>query len=399
MKPFKFLLRDETMVSIEDYRQRAMQMLPFMVWQYLDGGADDLTTLRDNILAFSRLRLRQRVLSEVAAPDLSTTLLGTPTEVPFGIAPTGLSGLVRWDGDLAIARAAEKAGTRFALSTGSSFAMEEVAEATDQPHWFQLYAKGSREIAGALMERAQHAGYSALIVTVDATTPGNREGERKHGFGVPLRLTPMRCLDMALHPRWLYQLMRHRRMAPAHSSEKQLRKASDRSFKAAAEAVEAQSRSMLMNLSWDDIAWMRSKWRGRLYIKGVLDPEDARRAVHAIGAEGVIVSNHGGRQLDDVLASADALPAVVSALAGRGEVYLDGGIRRGTDIVKALCLGADGVLIGRPALYGAAVAGEAGVSAILSILRDEVRRALILMGCTSAKSLNRSWLVEADGAV
>ncbi len=398
MKPYRMLLRDETMVSVEDYRRRAARCVPKMVWSYVEGGADDLTTLRANIDGYARYRLRQRALRTSGTPDLSTTIARTPVAVPFAVAPTGLNGLTRWDGDLAIARAAEAAGTRCALSNGSTHSIEEVAAVTKEAHWFQLYAVGDRQLVGSMIERAHNAGNSALFVTVDSNTPGNREGERKHGFGVPLRLTPTRCLGFARHPKWLYRFLRHRRMGPINFDPSALSGGGSRSMQGAANAVEAQLRFMGMDLNWDDIAWIRDQWKGPFYVKGLLDPEDAKYAVDVIGAEGVIVSNHGGRQLDDVTATIDALPHIVSALGGRGEVYLDGGIRRGTDIIKALCLGARGVFVGRAVLYGAAVSGQAGVAGVLKILRDEVHRGMVLMGCNSVADLDRSWLVHPDGS-
>ena len=397
MKPFNLVLRDDTMVSVEDYRQRASRAVPKMVWSYVDGGADDLTTLRSNIASFSRYRLRLKVLQSNGAPDLSTSMLGTAVDVPFAVAPTGLTGLTRWNGDLIIARAAEHAGTRAALSNASSFSIEEVAAATEKPHWFQLYAIGDRNLVGSLISRARATGYSALIVTVDSNTAGNREGERKDGFGVPVRLTPQRCLSFLRHPRWLYRFLRHRRIVPINFDPLNLGRPGDRSMAAAAKALEAQVRFMGLDLNWDDVAWIREQWKGPLYIKGILDPDDAKYAIDIIGAQGIIVSNHGGRQLDDVPATIDALPNIVAAVGDRSEVYLDGGVRRGTDIIKALCLGAKGVFVGRPVLYGAAVAGQTGVTDILNILRDEVRRALLLMGCNSIQSLGPSWILDERG--
>jgi L-lactate dehydrogenase (cytochrome) len=242
-----------------------------------------------------------------------------------------------------------------------------------------------------------------LFVTVDVPVLGNREGERASGMGAPWVLRPHGALSMLMHPRWLHAVIKHRRIAPIHYRERQVagapaqaedivRRAVMGAADDAVRAAQAQSRYMQADLRWDDIAWMRERWKGPLYVKGVLDPDDAEHAVDRIGVEGVVVSNHGGRQLDRTLASIDALPAIAARVGDRAEVYLDGGVRRGTDVITALCLGARGVFIGRPYLYGLAAAGERGVEAVIEIFRTEIVRALILMGCPSVTALDRSWL-------
>lgn len=378
-------------ISVEGYRRAARKALPDMVWSYVDGGADGLVTLRENGAAFSRWRLRQRCLSGVSQPDLSAEMAGERVSMPVALAPTGLSGLTRWDADVAAARAAEAAGTRMALSTGSSWSVEEVTAAAGRAPWFQLYAFGDRPRVGELLKRVEAAGCRALFLTVDVTVRGNRERERETGMGAPLTFTPRGLADAALHPRWAWGMLRHRRHTAIHYAQ-----SGARGITAALAAVEAQERHMQSTLAWDDLAWLRERWRGPLYVKGVLDPDDAERAVN-MGAQGVVVSNHGGRQLDQGLAALDALPAIVERLGGRGEVYLDGGVRRGTDAIIALALGAKGVFIGRPYLYGAAVAGEAGIADILAILRADMARALVLMGCPSVAALDRSWVIPAAG--
>lgn len=377
-------------IGVAGYRERARAMLPAMAWAYLDGGADDHVTLDANVAAFTRWRLRQRAMAGVASPALSATMAGTEVAMPLALAPVGLTGLLRWNGDVAAARAAERAGTRLILSTGSSWSLEEVADATEQSHWFQLYPYGDRPKVAALIDRAAAAGYTALFVTVDVQARGNRERERAAGMGVPIQLTPRTMLDFASHPRWTWNLWRHGRAALIHYKD-----AGARGVTAAAQSVQAQERYMQADLSWDDLAWMRDHWRGRLYVKGVLDPEDAARCVDAIGAEGVVVSNHGGRQLDRVAATLDALPAIVDAVGGRGEVYLDGGVRRGSDVVTALALGAQGVMIGRAYGYGLTVAGEAGVADVLAGFAQDIRRTLMLMGCPGVAALDRNWISAA----
>jgi isopentenyl diphosphate isomerase/L-lactate dehydrogenase-like FMN-dependent dehydrogenase len=308
------------------------------------------------------------------------------------LAPTGTLGTSHWSGDVAAARAAEAAGTRLVLSTASSWSIEEVAEATEADHFFQLYPGG--EYTGTLMQRAWSAGYRAMFVTVDVPVIGNREGERRtgyarHGSTIASRaavMTPRGALDVLRHPRWLYELYRHRR-----ASMRNL--VTDAGIAAAFDSVELFHREIEQScFNWDDLAWLRQKWRGRLFVKGVLDPEDADRAAR-LGCDGVVVSNHGGRQLDYAQPSLDALPGIVAALGGRGEVILDGGVRRGTDIVKALALGARAVLIGRPQIYGLIVAGEQGVRGVLQILLDELDRTLALMGARSVQELDASWII------
>jgi L-lactate dehydrogenase (cytochrome)/(S)-mandelate dehydrogenase len=228
---------------------------------------------------------------------------------------------------------------------------------------------------------------------VDTPVRGNREAERETGMGLPVTFTPASILGAAAKPHWLLDLWRHKRVAAIHYAQ-----SGATSVSAAMASAAAQDRHMQGDLCWDDLAWLRDQWRGPLYVKGVLDPHDAARAVNEIGAQGVVVSNHGGRQLDRSRATLDALPAIVARIAGRGEVYLDGGIRRGTDVIIALALGASGVFIGRPYVYGAAADGERGVAGVLAILRDDMTRAMTLMGCKDIAQLDRSWIIPSDGA-
>jgi len=388
-------------VSVEAWRRLARRALPDLPWAYLDGGADDLVSLKENMSGFSRWRLRQRCLTGIKGPDLSATMAGERLALPVALAPTGAAGLSHWTGDVAATRAAERAGTRAVLSTASSYSLEEVAEATQENHWFQLYPFANRERVGALMRRAREADYTAMFVTVDVPVLGNREGERTSGMTRPWTLTPGRVASMLARPAWLYNAMTRRRLAAIHYLERNTAAGGIanvmRGADEAAASAEAQSRLMQDDLSWEDLAWMRDQWPGPLYVKGVLDPDDAARAVDEVGCQGVVVSNHGARQLDRCLATVDALPAIAARIGDRAEVYLDGGVRRGTDVITALCLGASGVFIGRPYLYGLAAGGEDGVAAVLEIFRAEMSRDLALMGCPSAAALDRSWLVGQVG--
>jgi len=406
---FKFkLIDDASPVSIEAWRQLARRCLPDLAWNYIDGGADDLITLAENQNGFARWGLRQRCLTGIKKPTLSTVIAKDLVAFPIALAPTGAAGLSHWTADVAAARAAERAGTRSVLSTASSYTLEEVAEATDENHWFQLYPFGNRDKVAGLMARAKSAGYTALFVTVDVPVLGNREGERLAGMTHPWTLTPSRVLNMLCHPRWLYELMRHRRAAAVHYLERDknapantlqnIRRAMTGAGDDAIASAEAQARYMQGDLHWEDLKWMREQWPGPLYIKGVLDADDAQRAVDEVGVDGVVVSNHGGRQLDRTLSAIAALPAIVERVGCRADVYLDGGIRRGTDVITALALGAKGVFIGRPYLYGLAAKGEEGVFDVLQLLRNEIERDMILMGCADVALLDQSWLLPA-GAI
>ncbi|WP_293680803.1 alpha-hydroxy acid oxidase [uncultured Phenylobacterium sp.] len=376
-------------IKVDDYTEAARRKVPAMAWPYLSGGADDLVTMADNRDAFRRWRLKVRSLTGVARPDLSTTIAGTKVSLPIGLAPTGMVGLAHWTGDIAAAKAAEAAGTRHVLSTASSYTMEEVAEATEQNHWFQLYPFADKPKVAELMTRAEQAGYTALFVTVDVGVIGNREGERRSGMTIPPTFTARRLLEAGTHPAWWWNLLKHRRAAPIHYIT------GPRTIASAVEGARDQARRMQGDLNWDDVAWMRDHWKGPFYIKGILDPDDAERAVSGIGAQGVVVSNHGGRQLDSCLGALDALPPIVERIGGRGEVYLDGGVRRGTDVLIALALGAKGVFVGRPYVHGLAADGQAGVTGVLDIFRAELVRDMVLMGLPSIEALDRSWVLPA----
>lgn len=370
------------LLSVDDYRRAARRRVPRMVWAYIEGGADDLRTVAGNRSAFDDWWLVPSVLAGHDAHVLATEVAGLPVSMPVLTAPTGFNGLTRWSGDLDAIRAAERLGTRCVVSTASTWSVEEIAAVAEHRHGFQLYP-GTGDVAAALMRRAWAAGFRSLFVTVDVPAVGNREGERRAGMGVPPVMTPGRLLGVAQHPRWAYDVVRRRRIGGRNL-------ASGDGMTAALAAIEVQERQLVQSrLNWDDLAWMRDNWHGHLYIKGVLRPEDAVRAVE-LGLDGVVVSNHGGRQLDGCVPSLTALPAVADAVAGRGQVLLDGGIRRGTDVVKALALGADAVLVGRPCLYGMAVAGERGVEHVLTILREEIERSLTLLGVCDIRELGRT---------
>jgi isopentenyl diphosphate isomerase/L-lactate dehydrogenase-like FMN-dependent dehydrogenase len=383
-------------ITVEDYRRRARRAVPDMVWAYVDYGAEDLETLRANRAAFGRYMLKTKVLTGNEARDLTVTVGGQQVSLPVLFAPTGLVGLSHWTGEVGAAQAAERAGTLAIVSTAGSYTYEEVARGTERDHFFQLYpwvddTTGRHDLTHTLMKRARNAGYTGMFVTVDVPILGNRESERKRGMGNPPVITPARVLNAAVRPQWWVNMLKHQRISARNLVDAG-------GARAAVASVRAQYRMMRPELNWDDFAWMREHWDGPLFIKGVLDADDAERAV-SLGADGVVVSNHGGRQLNFAVSALDALPAIASRVGGRAEVLIDGGIRRGSDVVKALCLGADAVCIGRPYLYGMAAEGPPGAQRIVDIFRDEITRCLTLMGVAKLADLDQSWLLPAGQAV
>jgi len=397
MGTFKYRLRANSgPFSIEDYRVRARRSVPDAVWSFIDYGADDLQTMHANRRAFSRYSLRSRVLTGNEATDLSVTVAGTPVSLPVLLAPTGGVGMAHWSGEVGVARAAEAAGTVSILSTSSTYSFEEVAEATTRGHFFQLYpwadvSSGRHDLTESLINRARRAGYRAMVVTIDVPTVGNREAERKRGRGTNKMLpdvTPARVLDAATKPRWVAGFLRHKRFSMRNLTESV-------GAAAAESSISMQYRMTRPELNWDDLAWMRDHWDGPMYVKGILDADDAEQAV-GLGADGLVVSNHGGRQLDGAPASLDALPAIVARVGDRADIWLDGGIRRGSDVIKALCLGASAVCVGRPHLYGMAVSGADGARHVIEILREEMLRTMTLMGVAQVSDLGPSWLLPSD---
>ena len=349
--------------NIEDLRRLARRRLPRAIRDYVEGGAEDHLTLRANREALEVIRFAPRALVDVSRRSQQTTLFGRRYDAPFGIAPIGAAGLVWHDAEIALARAAHDANLPSVLSTHSLVPLARVAREAGGAPWFQLYLPNNRVDAANLVALARDAGCEALVLTADVPVGGNREYNDRNGFCVPPRFGPRLLLDGALHPRWLAGV--YLRSDWGRLAEWGTRR--DRQ-------------------SWDDFAWLRRAWPHKLLLKGILTPDDALLALKH-GADGVFVSNHGGRQLDGAPAAIEALPAVATAVGGRMAVLVDGGFRRGADIVKALALGADMVFLGRAALYGAAAAGEPGVRRALQILKDEVDRVLALLGCPAADAL------------
>lgn len=376
----------QSLASIEDVRLAARARLPRMVFDFIEGGAEDEVTVAANRSGFSDLHLRPRVLTGTGTRDLATTVVGQRIAMPAIMSPAGLLRLAHADGEVAAARAAERAGTVFTLSTGSSCTIEEVAEASQGPRWFQLYLWRDREVVGGLIERARRAGYTALVLTVDVPVVGQRERDLRNGMTLPPRPTMRNVIDIVRRPHWVSGYLRGAPLTFANFTEIGL------GDSASALGAFVNREMIDAGQSWADLEWLRTQWDGPLLIKGIVAPEDAHRAVD-LGADGIIVSNHGGRQLDAMVGAVAALPDIVDAVGDRVDIILDGGIRRGTDIVKALALGARAVMIGRPYVYGLGAAGATGALRVMDILREELDRALTLVGCARAADLDGSYLV------
>ena len=369
--------------SIEDLRLAAKRRLPRAIFDFFDGGAEDEVTLRDNQAAYQRMRLLPKVLTDVSTIDTGSIILGQRAELPVVIAPTGAVGFGWRGGDVAIARAAVAAGIPYTLSSAATASIEKIADQAPGRLWFQAYILRNKPFLAALIERARVADYEALVITVDLPVGGKRERDFRNDFSVPFRFTAKNIFDFVQHPHWLSSILRHGMpiMENLIGLETQATNA-----KAIASSV---GRNYDPGFNWNDLQKIRDSWPRKLIVKGVLGPDDAAR-VAGMGCDAVVVSNHGGRQLDGAVASFDALPAVVRAIDGRIPVLLDGGVRRGSDILKALAMGAQGVMLGRATLYGAAAAGEAGASRSIAILKDELIRTMQLCGVRSTSEVDAS---------
>jgi L-lactate dehydrogenase (cytochrome) len=380
-------LESPRVVNIEDLRRLAQKRLPKVIFDYVDGGAEDEITLRENCAAFQEVTFRPRQAVATPQRDLRTTVLGTEISFPALLAPVGYSRMMHPDGEAGAARAAGAAGTGYILSTISGYKLEEVRAATQGLCWYQLFLVGGRGAAEASIARAKEAGFTALVVTVDTPIAGMRERDSRNGMkqlmGTSLLAKLPYFEEFLEHPRWLAGFLRDGGMPKLENIIV--------TGQGAIPLIDVASALARAVVTWEDFRWMREIWKGPILVKGVLIGEDAKRAVDA-GAAGVIVSNHGGRQLDSAAAALRALPEVVAAVGGQAEVLMDGGVRRGGDIVKAICLGARAVLVGRAYAYGLAAAGEPGVARAIQILREDVDRTLALIGCESVAGLNASYV-------
>ncbi len=363
--------------NIADMREVARRRLPKGVFEYIDRGAEDEVALADNREAFKRLKLRTRFMVDLTERDMGTELLGKRADLPMAIAPTGIAGLTWYQGELELAKAAAAKGIPFTLATGSVTSMEKIADVAGGRLWFQLYMWKEEELSYEMVGRARDAGFEALVVTIDGALGNNREYNKRNGFTIPFTISARSLTDMTLHPEWLIGVMfRYLLTTGMPRHENYPEKYSHRITRGAGGGSPMRHHAM----TWEDIDRMRDFWPGKLIIKGILREEDAVLAVEH-GADAVVVSNHGGRALDAAAPSIDVLPEVVAAVGDKTTVILDSGIRRGSDMVKALALGADAVLTGRATLYGTSVAGQAGAEKALSILYTEFEKTMAYVGC------------------
>ncbi len=370
--------------NIADLRRMAREKLPRMVFDYIDGGADDEVTLARSVSRFRDIELVWDALADVAEIDTSTTIMGAPSASPFFISPTATSRLFHpRGGELAVARAAHAAGVPYACSTLASTSVEDIAAVNPGTKWFQVYVWRDRALVKEMLGRAKAAGFGAILLTVDVPVGGNRERDGANDFTIPPKVTWRTATQALAAPGYLWDLMTTPEIRPANFVH----------MKIDGGLIGFINTQFDRTVTWDDARWLREAWDGKLAIKGIVTPEDAQRCV-AIGADAVWVSNHGGRQLDTAPASIDTLPGIVDAVAGNAEIVLDGGVRRGSDIVKALALGANAVALGRAYLYGLGAGGERGVRRALEIMDSELRRTMALCGRSRLSALTRDLIFK-----
>ncbi len=373
-------------VNVEDLRLLARRRLPRVVFDALDGGAGTEWTMRENSAAFGRLRLRPRAFAEVGERDLGTTVLGERASMPLLLAPCGFARMCDGEAELAVARSAGRAGTLFVVSAASSYPFERIAEVATGPLWYQLYLTADRAATAKTIERVAAAGYRTLVLTVDSAISPARERDIRNKLTVPLKPSPKLLLAGLSRPRWSRDFLFGGSGVSA---------AGALGLKDARVAFWNLARTVtdMAAVTWDDLAWLREQWDGPLVVKGVQRGEEVPRMVE-LGVDGIVVSNHGGRNLDGVPATLDVLPEVVAA-AGKAEVYLDGGVRRGADVLRALALGARACLVGRPYMFALGAAGEAGVDRMFELFRADFERALGLSGCAGVEQIDRSLVAPA----
>ena len=379
----------DRVINLADVRRLAKRRLPPMAFDFIEGGCDDEIGLRKNEAAFEAYQLLPRYLIDVSKFELATTLAGQKFALPIGIAPTGAAGIFRHDGDRELARAAAAANVPFVMSANSNGSLEEAAAVAPQNTWFQLYGLKDSAITADKVRRAADAGIKALVLSVDVPVSSNRERNRRNGFSLSLRGTPTMALQALTHPGWTMEYFRNGGLPPLKNYSPYAPSGAD------ALTINNFFATLFPapSLTWSLLDDVRRLWPRTLFVKGLMHPDDAVRAVSG-GADGIMVSNHGGRQLDRGPAPIDALPTIRAAVGDRAQITLDGGVRRGADVVTALCLGADAVFVGRPALYGAVVGGSAGVRKVFDILAAELKMVLGQIGCARAADLGPQFIVR-----
>ncbi|TIX88421.1 alpha-hydroxy acid oxidase [Rhizobium sp. P44RR-XXIV] len=374
-------------LTIAELKTLAQRRVPKMFFQYADSGSWTESTYQANEADFARIKLRQRVLVDMSDRSLATTMVGQKASMPVALAPTGLTGMQHADGEMLAARAAEEFRIPFTLSTMSICSIEDIASVTKQPFWFQLYVMKDRDFVLNLIQRAKAAKCSALVLTADLQILGQRHNDIRNGLSAPPKMTAKNVWQMAIRPRWCMEMLKTKR----HSFGNIIGHAKDISDMT---TLSHWTHSQFdPKLSWSDVAWIKEQWGGPLIIKGILDPEDARAAVDT-GADAIIVSNHGGRQLDGAHSSISMLPRIIDAVGDKIEVHMDGGIRSGQDVLKAIAYGAKGTFIGRPFLYGLGAMGKEGVTLALEIIRKELDTSMALCGKRDIKAVGRDILAD-----
>ena len=373
--------------NFEDFRKLAKKRLPAPIFHYIDGGADDETTLKRNTNSFDDCDLIPNILRSVGEPDLSTTVFGRKIDMPIFLSPTAMQSLYHPDGDKASARAAEKFGTMYSMSTMASFSIEEIANISSGPKLFQLYIHKDKSFTDDLIDRCKRANFDGLCLTVDTLVAGNRERDHRTGFTTPPKFTLESIMNFAIKPGWLFRYFTNKKFELANIKHK-----TDKGTSITKSVIDYVNEQYDPKMNWDDAEYCIKKWDGPFALKGVMSVEDAKRAVD-IGCTAIIISNHGGRQLDGSRTPFDQLKAISDAVGDKLEIILDGGVRRGTHVLKALAAGATACSFGKAFLFSLGAGGQQGVERLLQNMHDEIRRNMILMGCKSVKELDRSKII------
>ena len=378
----------EDALNVHDMRELAKKRLPKWMFEFVARGTEDEVALRNNRAAFERIKLKTQVLTDVSKRNQEIELFGKKHGMPLGIAPTGPAGMLWFKGELELAKAAKAANIPFTLATGSQTSMEDVAKEVGGTLWFQLYMWSDVRMSHILVERAKNAGFEALVVTVDGPVGTNREYNIRNGYTVPFHYTSKNTMPVLARPGWLFGVIMRYWMNGGMPTRANYPEGMTEKF---THVSTAERKTKNDGLSWDDFKVLRDMWPRKILVKGILTPRDAERAI-AAGADGVIVSNHGGRNFDSSMAPIEALPSIVDAVGNKTTVIVDSGFRRGSDVVKALALGAKLVMVGRTTLWGTTVGGEAGAAKAINFYREEISRTLAYLGCTSVSQLNRDCL-------